>query len=91
MFQGKVNAALKMLTSNSDNGVHSIDDIILDELKIIHPIPAPNQSETLLLSPINYLATTYFDDIDETMIYKASGMTKGAGGPSHLDADQYCH
>ena len=25
------------------------------------------------------------------MIAKAASLTKGAGGPSHFDADQFCH
>ena len=29
--------------------------------------------------------------IDENMIQKAARQTKGAGGPSQLDADQYHH
>ena len=91
MFQGKVTAALKLLKSDSENGVHNIDENIMKELEKKHPKPAPIQENTLLFGPINYLAPSYFDDIDETMIFKASRLTKGAGGPSHLDADQYCH
>ena len=34
---------------------------------------------------------SYFDEIDETMVFKSSSMTKGAGGPSRLDAEQYRH
>ena len=32
---------------------------------------------------------SYFDEIDETMVFKSATMTKGAGGPSRLDGEQY--
>ena len=34
---------------------------------------------------------SYFDCIDETMVKNATRLTKGAAGPSQLDADQYRH
>ena len=33
----------------------------------------------------------YFLEIDEIMTAKAASLTKGAGGPSHLDAEQCRH
>ena len=33
----------------------------------------------------------YFLEIDEIMTAKAASLTKGAGGPSHLDAEQFRH
>ena len=38
---------------------------------------------------MNYLS--YFHEIDKIMIVKAAYLTKGAGGPSHLDTDQFHH
>ena len=88
VFQGKINAAMKLLT-NIDAGVHNVDDTILNELQQKHSQPAPLTSDTLLNGPVNRVLPSYFDEIDETMVFKSASMTKGAGGPSQLDAEQY--
>ena len=38
---------------------------------------------------INNFDIKYFDEIDETMVFKAANMTRGAGGPSQLHAEQH--
>ena len=81
VFQGKINAAMKLLT-NIDAGVHNVDDTILNELQQKHSQPAPLTSDTLLNGPVNRVLPSYFDEIDETMVFKSASMTKGAGGPS---------
>ena len=43
----------------------------------------------MLFGPINHVPDCYFNEIDELTILKAAQLTRGAGGPSHLDADQY--
>ena len=43
----------------------------------------------LLNGPVENIPISYFDLIDENMIQKAARQTKGAGGPSHLDSEQY--
>ena len=91
VFQGKINAALKLLSSESDFGVHQINDDIINELRRKHPDPSPIQENTLLNGPINFILPSYFDSIDENMVLKATQLTKGAGGPSQLDAEQYSH
>ena len=40
VFQGKINAPMKLLT-DIDAGVHKVDDTILNELQQKHPQPAP--------------------------------------------------
>ena len=90
MMQGKINAALKML-SDSDIGVHTMDDNVIKELQNKHPKPAEISDGTLLYGPINKVLPTYFDSINEDMVRKASNLTKGAGGPSQIDAELYRH
>ena len=90
MFQGKINAAMKLL-SDSNVGAHKVDEDILYELRQKHSQPATFHPETLLIGQINRVLPSCFNEIDETMTYKATGITKGAGGPSHLDAEQYRH
>ena len=91
MWEGKVHAALNMLSKDYENGVLKIDDNILKELKTKHPPPAKIKEDSLLFGPINEMSQHYFDEIDEIMVAKAANLTKGAGGPSHLDSDQFRH
>ena len=88
VFQGKINAAMKLLT-DIDAGVHKVDDTTLNKLQQKHPQPAPLASDALLNGPVNRVLPSYFDEIDDTMVFKSASMTKGAGGPSQLDAEQY--
>ena len=90
MLQGKVNAALKMLSQN-EVGVHQTNERIVNELKAKHPQPGVIAKETLYEGPINKVLPSYFDEIDENMVLKAISLTKGAGGPSQMDADLYRH
>ena len=80
---------MKLLT-DIDAAVHKVDDTILNELEQKYPQLAPLKSDALLNGPINRVLPQYFDEIDETMIFKSASMTKGTGGPSRLDAEQYC-
>ena len=88
VFQGKINAAMKLLT-DIDAGVHKVDDTILNKLQQKDPEPAPLTSDTLLTGPVNRVLSSYFNEIDEFMVFKSPSMTKVAGGPSRLDAEQY--
>ena len=75
MFQGKVNAALKLLKDESDNGVHEVSIDVIKALREKHPPPAPIRDNTLLFGPIEYLSPHYFDELDESMILKAASTT----------------
>ena len=66
IIQGKINAALKLLSSESENGVHKIDDV-LKQLQDKHPKPSPVTQNTLLFGPINKVLPSYFDNIDESI------------------------
>ena len=88
VFQGKTNAAMKLLT-DIEAGVHKVDDTILSELQLKHPQPGPLTSDTLLNGLVNCVLPSYFDEIDETVVFKCTSMTKVVGGSSRLDAEQY--
>ena len=45
--------------------------------------------DALLSGPVNHVLPSYFDEIDKTMVFKSANMTRGPGGPSQLDAEQY--
>ena len=90
-MEGRVSSALKILTSDPCIGVHKISDDVLNALKQKHPKPSPILENTLLNGPVNEFLASYFDNIDEEMVSKVSSLTKGADGPSQLDAIQYHH
>ena len=89
MFQGKVNAALKFLSEENDHGIHELNNEVIETLKEKHPKPAKIHEDILLQGPIDIVTPAYFDSIDESMIKNAARLTKGAAGPSNLDAEQY--
>ena len=71
--QGKVNAALKML-SDSELGIHKVNK----ELQAKHPKLSTLTENTRLNGPINHILPSYFDSINEAMIFKATTLIKGA-------------
>ena len=92
MFGGKVNAALKLISDEGSGGVLDLNDSTMKDLQDKHPPAAKIQAGALLegqLPPPT--PASYFDCIDEQEVLKAAQLTKGAGGPSQLDADQYRH
>ena len=70
MLQGKVNAALKMLLEE-EIGVHEVNEQVVQELKAKHPLPGKIPAETLYEGPVNKVLPSYFDETDESMVFKA--------------------
>ena len=89
VMEGKITAALKFLDSEASNGILTISDDVLAELKAKHPDAEPASDECLLRGPINFLPKTFFDSIDEQTILKSALRTKGSAGPSGMDAELY--
>ena len=67
---------MKLLT-NIDAGVHEVDGTTLNEPQQKNPQLAPPTSDILLNGPVNHVLPLYFDEIDETMVFKSASMTKG--------------
>jgi hypothetical protein len=86
MFEGKVNAAIRLLCDNENKGVLTLSDEILKVLQSKHPQPAEIEEDTLLHGPIEDVHESFFSKIDESMIFRAAKFTKGAAGPSQADA-----
>ena len=61
ILQGNVNAAMRHLTDNSDQGLLPVTDVVINELKKKHPDPAPIQSDILLHGPLEQVPSNYFD------------------------------
>ena len=89
MFQGKVGAALKFLEEQSENAVLPPTGDIVKKLEALHPAACKIHPETLIEGPISEVNPATFYSIDETEILKAANSTKGSGGPSLLDAQQW--
>ena len=60
-------------------------------MKIKHPGPAEVKKDSHLHGPMIKIPNSYFDEVYEMMIGKATSLTKGFGGPSHVDADHFRH
>ena len=98
MFQGKTNAALQLLSQRGIGGVLHIHDpvnrsdpdslSIFDTLKSKHPQvqPASPDSVPLLSLDVPEIHPVIFDRIDASSIRSAALRTKGAAGPSGIDA-----
>ena len=87
---GKINATVKML-SISNIAVHSVENKVLKELQNKYLDLSPVKEDTLLHDPINRVLLSYFDSINKAMVLRTASLTKGAGGPSQLDSEQYRH
>lgn len=91
VFEGKIGAALKFISDETESGILDLTDETLAGLAKKHPEPSPVADDTLLYGPINKVSTHELDAIDELSILKAAQQTRGSSGPSFLDADQYRH
>ena len=98
MFQGKINAALQLLSQHGKGGILSADEMVdlggegeksvLDILYSKHPHPEPVSMDAL---PEGYndppeAHPVIFDQITASSIRCATLRTKGAAGPSGMDA-----
>ena len=87
MSKGNVNGAIKLLTNNMSNRILPLTDATLQLPKQKHPESRQPPPEVLIKGPIRKIHSIVYDDIDESLILKASILTKGGSGPSGLDAD----
>ena len=95
MVEGRIRAALKILSDSSDTGLLSLDDIVDDAsgktvravLEEKHPDPRPAHPDALLTDAGNdSFHPAIFDGITGESIRSAALHTQGAAGPSGLDA-----
>ena len=87
MLLGKVNAALRLLDKDSSLGIANLTDDTMKELKKLHPDGKHAGLQTLMTGELPYFDPVIFQNIDESSIAKAAHRTRGAAGPSGLDAD----
>ena len=89
MISWKINAALRLLSKTDGNGILPLDNNTIAELHIKHPEANPLHNDLLIQGPIKFLSPVIYDEIIEDTILKAVSRTKGAGGVSCLDADEW--
>ena len=87
MLQGKVNAALRLLSESGNNGVLPINEENKAKLIDMHPQESLVYKTSLLFGPIDEVRKCYFDELNDVLIDKAIRYTKGSAGPSNIDCD----
>ena len=86
MMQGKVHAALRVV-SGSQGGVAKPSDEVLRKLKEKHPPAAPTDHTVILPGDFEKVPDSVWEKIDGHMIRSIALNSKGAGGWSGLDSD----
>ena len=86
-MQGKVNPALRLLDKQQASGILHTTAETIEMLKKLHPEGEPAKENVLLEGDVEYFDPVIFSNIDETSIAKAAARTRGAAGPSGMDAD----
>ncbi len=91
MFQGKTNAALQLLSNKGKGNLLQLNDVVGDStvkeiLKSKHPSGMSAMPESTINGTPPDFHPVIFDSIDAALIKSTSLNTKGAAGPSGLDA-----
>ena len=87
MLQGKVHAALRILDKAASLGIAQLTDETLKALSDLHPAAQEAEDVALIEGELPYFDPILFTNIDEQSIAKAALRTRGAAGPSGLDAE----
>ena len=85
MAEGNVNGALRLLSENK-SGVLQLNEGTKALLKEKHPTAEPLHEDLLMNGEIRPVQAVIFDEIDAELIRSMALKTKGAAGPSNLDA-----
>ena len=87
MSKGNVNGALKLLTNNMSNRILPLTDAKRQPLKQKHRESREPPPELLIEGSVRKINPVVYNDIRESLILKASMLTKGGSGLSDLDAE----
>ena len=87
MLKGKFSAALKLLDKSNGSGVLPLSPETIKDLQEKHPASCPIDESVLIEGELLFADPAIFNNIDEGKIYRAALKTKGAYGPSGLNAD----
>ena len=78
---------MRLLDKESACGIAKLNEQTIEDLKNLHPNAKTACDEILLHGEIPYFDPVVFSTIDDAAIATAAMRTKGAAGPSGLDAD----
>ena len=87
MLQGKVHSALRLLDDEGASQIINLTEQTISELKKLHPEANPAKEDALMTGEVPYFDPVRFNNIDESSIATAALRTRGAAGPSGMDAD----
>ena len=90
IISGKINPALRLLKDDLSAGsILPINNESLELLHEKHPKARPLYDELILEGPVNKIERVIFDAITPELIQKIALKSKGAAGPSLLDAEEW--
>ena len=87
MLKGNIKSALRLLESTSSKGVLKLNENIMNTLRNLHPERNDPSPEVMLDQEVEEIDPIIYESIDGQSILLAVLKTKGAAGPSNLDAD----
>ena len=89
-MEGQTNSALRYLTDDGCWGVLSLTDDVMKQLRDKYPKAQPATLGSLLFGLVEEVyKSSYNQEITGEMIREAELRTKGAGGPSNVDANGF--
>ncbi|XP_074616679.1 uncharacterized protein LOC141876075 [Acropora palmata] len=90
VLEGQINSALRFLSETTSGGVLSLTDEVTSQLKQKHPNPQSAKLGSLLFGPIDdQYPDSVYTEVNGEMVRQAALRTKGAGGPSGVDANGF--
>ena len=89
MMNGRVSAAIKMLSEESDNGILQINEDTMKMLHEKHPQAVEPEPIALLPGIVEPVHPSVFEQINGELIQKVASRTKGGAGPSGMNADDW--
>ena len=89
IMDGQINSALRYLTDDGCGGVLSLTNDVMKQLQNKHPKAQPAKLGSLLFGPVEEEHESDYNKITGEMIREAALRTKGAGGPSNVDANGF--
>ena len=90
VLEGQINSALRFLSETTSSGVLSLIDEVMSQLKQKHSNPQSAKLGSLLFEPTDdQYPESVYTVINGKMVRQATLRTKGAGGPSEVDANGF--
>ena len=89
IFDGNVNAALRLLCDTGKSGVLGINEQTIEQLHVKHPLGRPLNNQMMLEGPMKYIHPVIFDEINVDRVQKVALRMKGAAGPSNFNSKDW--